>query len=194
MQCEGDEESGEMLSPEVGESMPCGDVAWFTVQGIADVLNIMETMVTEPLLWQEEFALQLGVTMADRPGWLHPPSYSWNVGMVVHVLKTDPALRELEYVQAEAPGTTYLFFYDRYGCRGLMRNAMETVCMHIAESFAEWIGWSAHFNADPIPLEEGWHLATIAQERHRQCSRVRIYQISLLTQSEKPVLVPHSNW
>ena len=45
-------------------------VTWqqFTVQGIADVLNTMETMVTEPLLQQEEFALQLGVTMADQPG------------------------------------------------------------------------------------------------------------------------------
>ena len=50
---------------------------------------------------------------------------------------------------------------------------METVCMHIAESFVEWIGWSAHFNVDPIPLEEGWHLAVVAQERHRQHSRVQ---------------------
>ena len=93
--------------------------------------------------------------------------------MVVHVLKTDPALRELEYVQVEAPGTTYLFFYDRHGCRGLTRNAAEMVCTHIADSFAEWIGWSAHFNVDPIPLEEGWHLAMVAQERHRQHSRIQ---------------------
>ena len=57
--------------------------------------------------------------------------------------------------------------------RGLTQNATEMVCMHIAESFMEWIGWSAHFNADPIPLEEGWHLATVAQERHRQHSRVQ---------------------
>ena len=26
---------------------------------------------------------------------------------------------------------------------------------------------------DPVPLEEGWHLAAVAQERHRQCSRVQ---------------------
>ena len=133
----------------------------------------MATTVTKPPLWQEEFALQLGVTMADWPGWPHPPSYSWNAGMVVHVLKTDPALRELEYVKVEAPRTPYLFFYDRHGCRGLMQNAMETVCTHIANSFVEWIGQSAHFNADPIPLEEGWHLATVAQERHRQHSRIQ---------------------
>ena len=115
MQHEG-EESGEVLSPEVGESMPHGDAVQFTVQGISDALNAVETMVTEPSLQQEEFALQLGVTMADRPGRPHPTSYLWNMGMVVHVLKTDPALRELEYVQVEAPRTTYLFFYDRHGC------------------------------------------------------------------------------
>ena len=50
MQCEGEEESGEVLSPEVGESMPHGDTVWFTVQGIVDALNAMETMVTEPTL------------------------------------------------------------------------------------------------------------------------------------------------
>ena len=113
MQREGEEESGKILSPKIVESTLHGDTAWFTVQGIADALNAMKAKVTEPPLQQEEFALQLGVTMADRPGWLCPPSYSSNAGMVVHVLKTDPALRELEYVQVEAPGTVYLFFYDK---------------------------------------------------------------------------------
>ena len=164
---------GEVLSPEVGESTPHGDTAWSTVQGIVDVLNAMEITVTEPLLQQEEFALQLGVTMADRPGWLRPPSYLWNVGLVVHVLKTDPVLRELEYVQVEAPRTAYLFFHDRHGHQGLTQNATEMVCVHIADSFAEWIGQSAHFNADPILLEEGQHLATVAQERCRQHSRIQ---------------------
>ena len=87
--------------------------------------------------------------------------------------KTDFALRELQYVQVEAPRMAYLFFYDRHGCWHLMQNAMEMVCMHIAESFMEWIGWSADFNADPIPLEEGWHLAMVAQERCRQHSRIQ---------------------
>ena len=45
--------------------------------------------------------------------------------------------------------------------------------MHIAEFFVEWIGWSAHFNVDPVPLEEGQQLATVAQERRRQHSRVQ---------------------
>ena len=53
------------------------------------------------------------------------------------------------------------------------RNAVDMVCVCIADSFVKWIGWSAHFNVDPIPLEEGWHLAAVAQERHRQCSRIQ---------------------
>ena len=115
MQCEGEEESGEMLSPEGLECMPHDDAARFTVQGIADALYAEETTVIETLLPQEEFALQLGVMMVDQPGQPCPPSYSWNTGMVVHVLKTDPVLRELEHVQVEAPSTAYLFFYDRHG-------------------------------------------------------------------------------
>ena len=54
-----------------------------------------------------------------------------------------------------------------------MQNAAETVCAHLADSFMEWIGWPAHFNAVPLPLEEGWHLALVAQERCRQHSRIQ---------------------
>ena len=54
-----------------------------------------------------------------------------------------------------------------------MRNATEMMCAHIADSIAEWIGQSAHFNVDPIPLEEGCHVATVAQERCRQHSRIQ---------------------
>ena len=57
MQCEGKEESGEMSSPEVSESMLHGDMVQFTVQRIADVLNTMENMVTEPPLPQEDASL-----------------------------------------------------------------------------------------------------------------------------------------
>ena len=46
MQPEGNEESGEMSSPEVGESMLHGDAAQFTVQRIAHALNTI--MVIEP--------------------------------------------------------------------------------------------------------------------------------------------------
>ena len=35
--------------------------------------------------------------------------------MVQHVLKSDPALRELEHIQADSPGLADLFFDDRHG-------------------------------------------------------------------------------
>ena len=53
--------------------------------------------------------------MADHPGQLHTPAFSWNVEMVMHVLKSDPVLRELEHVEVDGPGTAYLFFYDKQG-------------------------------------------------------------------------------
>ena len=67
----------------------------------------------------EEYAMMLEVTMADRPGWPHPPAFSWNTGMVMHILKKDPVLRELEHVQVDSLGTAYLFYYDKQGCQGL---------------------------------------------------------------------------
>ena len=48
MQREGKEESGEMSSPEVHESMLQGDVAGFTIQRVANVLDTVEITVTEP--------------------------------------------------------------------------------------------------------------------------------------------------
>ena len=48
--------------------------------------------------------MMLEVTMADFPGGPHPPAFSWNVGMVMHILKSDPVLRELEHVQVMAWG------------------------------------------------------------------------------------------
>ena len=35
--------------------------------------------------------------------------------MVQHVLKSDPALRELEQTQVDSPVLAYVFFYDRHG-------------------------------------------------------------------------------
>ena len=54
--------------------------------------------------------MMIEVMMANHPGWLCPPVFSWNVGMVMHILKSDPVLRELEHVQVDGPGTAYLFF------------------------------------------------------------------------------------
>ena len=51
MECEREEESGEMFSPnESREYMLCSDMAVsFTVQGLRDALTAAESTVTEPL-------------------------------------------------------------------------------------------------------------------------------------------------
>ena len=147
------------------------DVMSFTVQGLRDTLTAAESTVTEPPRPVDEFIIQLEVTMADQPGRPCPPAFSWNGGMVQHVLKSDPALRELEHVQVDSPGLAYLFFYARHGHRSLTKEAALAMCSHIADAFAEWIGRSAHFDVVPPLLEEGCQCMTAAQERCRQ--RVR---------------------
>ena len=83
MECDREEESGEMYSPnESGEYMPCGNAPNFTVQGLQDALNEVESTVTEPPSLAEEFIIQLEVTMVDQPGRPWPPAYSWNGGLV----------------------------------------------------------------------------------------------------------------
>ena len=64
----------------------------------------------------DEYIIQLEVMMADQPSRLCPPAFSWNAGMVLHVLKSDLALRELEHIQVDNPGLGYVFFYERHGC------------------------------------------------------------------------------
>ena len=99
----------------------------------------------------EEYALTLEVTMADHPGRPHPPTFSWNAVMVMHVLKSDPVPWELEQVQVDGPGTAYLFFYDKQGHRGLEQDAADAVQTHVEEAFSEWISHSAHFNISLLP-------------------------------------------
>ena len=66
MEHEGEEESGEMFSPnESGEYMPHDDVASFTFQGLRDALTTAESTVTEPLRPTDEYIIQLEVMMAD---------------------------------------------------------------------------------------------------------------------------------
>ena len=93
--------------------------------------------------------------------------------MVLHVLKNDPALRELEHVQVDTPGMVYLFFYDRHGHCGLIQEAAQTLRSHLADTFLEWKGWSTHFEALLLPLDEGCHHAAVAQDRCQQhiCSQ-----------------------
>ena len=47
--------------------------------------------------------------------------------MVVHVLKSDSVLRELEHVQVDGPRTAYLFFYDKQGHWGLEQGAVDAI-------------------------------------------------------------------
>ena len=57
--------------------------------------------------------------------------------MVLHILKEDLMLRDLEHVQVDSPDMAYLFFYDKQGCWGLKQDAAETLQAHVAEAFSE---------------------------------------------------------
>ena len=85
------EDSGEMYSPDdQGEYMSLDEAPRFSLQGLSDALADIGEGTGETSA--EEYAMMLEVTMADRPGRPHPPAFSWNVGMVMHVLKSDPVL------------------------------------------------------------------------------------------------------
>ena len=106
------EDSGEMYSlDEQGEYAPLNGAPRFSMRGLSDTLADVREGITKPLA--EEYTKMLEVMKADHPGWLCPPTFSWNAGMVMHVLKSDPILRELEHVQVDSPGTADLLFYDR---------------------------------------------------------------------------------
>ena len=111
--------------------------------------------MTEPPSLAEEFIIQLDVMMADRPGRLRPPAYSWNGGLVWHTLKNYPAMGDLKHVEVDGPGWAYLFFYDWHGYRGLPKEEALAMRSYIADVFAEWIGRSAHFDVVPLLLETG---------------------------------------
>ena len=105
--------------------MPLDETPRFSLQGLSNALaGIGEGMGKTSV---EEYALMLEVTMADRPGRPRPPAFSWNAGMVMHILKSDPVLWELEHVQVDGPDTAYLFFYDKQGHRGLEQDAADAV-------------------------------------------------------------------
>ena len=109
------EESDEMYLPDdQGEYMPEVGMLSFSVQGLSDALTALET-VTEVQPSFEEFALQLKVKMANCPGCLHPPIFSWNAGMVPHILKSNPTLRDLKHIQVDGPVKVYLFFFNKQG-------------------------------------------------------------------------------
>ena len=134
--------------------MPLDETPQFSLQGLSNALvDIREgTEKTSA----EEYTLMLEVAMADHPGRLCPPTFSWNLGMVMHILKSDRVLQELEHVQVDGSITAYLFFYDKQGRQGLEQDAMDAVQIHVEEAFSEWISRSAHFNVSLLPLMDVW--------------------------------------
>ena len=124
------------------------------MQGLSNALaDIGEGIDETPV---EEYAMMLEVTMADQPGWPRPPTFSWNMGMVMHILKSDPVLRELEHMQMDSPGTAYLFFYDKQGCRGLGQDTVYAIWAYVEDTFSGWISCSTHFTISLLPLMEVW--------------------------------------
>ena len=174
---------------EQGEYMPLDGAPRFSMQGLSDALADVREGITEPPV--EEYAMMLEVMMADQSGWLHPPAFSLNVGMVMHVLKKDPVLRELEHVQVDGPGTAYLFFYDKQGPCGLSQDTADAIQAHMEEAFSEWISCSAHFTISLLPLVEAWQWAVTASN----CQRLRGWaenptpRIPVMTAGESDSLV-----
>ena len=74
----------------------------------------------------------------------------------MHILKSDPVLRELEHVQVDGLGTAYLFFYDKQGDRGLCQDTAYAIRAHVEEAFSGWILHSAYFIISLLPLMEVW--------------------------------------
>ena len=164
------EDLGEMYSPDdQGEYTSLDETPQFLLQGLSDVLADVgeETGKTST----EEYALLLEVTMANRHGLPCPPAFSWNAGMVMHVLKSNPVLRELEHVQVDDPGTAYLFFYDKQGHWGLEQGATDAIQTHVEGAFSEWISHSAHLNVSLLPLMEAWWRSVTASNCRRLRSR-----------------------
>ena len=130
------------------------------MQGLSDALvDVGEGIDETPA---EEYAMMLEMTMADHPGWPHPPTFSWNAGMVI--LKSDPVLRELEHVQVDGPSTAYLFFYDKQGHWGLGQDTAYAIWAHIEEAFSGWISCSTYFTISLLPLVEVWWHVVAASE------------------------------
>ena len=159
-------DSGEMYSPDnQGEYTPLDEAPSFSLQGLSDALADVGEGTGETSV--EEYALMLEVMIADCPGQPRPPAFSWNVGKVMHILKSDLVLWEMEHVQVGGPGTAYLFFYDKQGRRGLGQDATDAVRTHMEEAFSEWISCSVHFNISLLRLMEAWQWSVAASDHRR---------------------------
>ena len=160
------EDSGEMYSPdEHGEYTLLDGALRFSMQGLSDTLVDVGEGINEPPA--EEYTMMLEVTMADHTGQPCPPAFSWNAGMVMHILKSDPVLRELEHMEVDGPGTAYLFFYDKQGHRGLGQDTVYAIRAHVKEAFSECISCSTHFTISLLPLVEAWWQADATSNHQR---------------------------
>ena len=149
------EDSGEMYSPdEQGEYTLLDAALRFSVQGLSDALADIGEGINKPPA--EEYAMMVEVTMADCPGQPHPPAFQENAGMVMHVLKSELVLRELEHMQVDGLGTAYLFYYEKQGHWGLGQDTAYAIRAHMEEAFSEWISFSTHFTINLLPLVEAW--------------------------------------
>ena len=101
----------------------------------------MDALMTEvldvQLLPSVEFALELEVTMADCLGHPCPPTFFWNVGMVMHVLKSDPMLRDLKHVRVDELRMAYLFFFNKQGWCRLTQETTQAMQAHVGEAFLQ---------------------------------------------------------
>ena len=179
------EDSGEMYSPDdQGEYTSLEEASQFSVQQLSNALADVGKGTDETPA--EEYAMMLEVMMADCPGQPHPPAFSWNAEIVMHVLKGNPVLRELEHVQVDGLGTAYLFFYDKQGHQGLRQDTAHAIRTHVEEAFSEWISHSAHITISLFSLMEAWWQAVAASNCQRLRSRAEnpVHSIPLVNTGE----------
>ena len=139
------EDSGEMYSPDDHRKYTqMSEAPQFSVQGLSGMLAEVGEGTEDAQM--EEYAMMLEVTMADRP-----PAFSWNAGMVMHILKSNPMLRELEHMQVDRLGMAYLLFYNKQDHRSLGWDTVHAIRTHMEEAFSEWISCSAHFTISLLP-------------------------------------------
>ena len=114
--------------------------------------------------------------------------------MVMHMLKSDPMLRDLKHIQVDGLGMAYLYFFNKQGRHGLTHEAAQAMQVHIREAFTEWISCSAHFAVNPFPLVEGWCCVVSASKqcRHQlwaKCQGLAIPTLALSESDSIPQLI-----
>ena len=103
------EDSGEMYLPDnQGGYVPESGTQNFSVQGLSDALTSLESEVTVVQPPAEEYTLLLEVTMADQPGCLHPPTFSWNPNHPMPHLVSSESESMLPLVGSAPPSATWM--------------------------------------------------------------------------------------